>query len=158
MTFSILLVLLSLAWQEEVPFKPSDEFQLELEYTFKQKPGIDHQVFDFEESASDKAKKQSPGGPLPYLIINFKTIKLNGEEVRVKCVNNLGHLVVSKKVEVGTSFKMDLGYTDDIKDRVTAHEYNIFYLSPKKKELSRVHLFIYEDGTFLVNDEIRGKF
>ena len=158
MAFSILFVFLSFALQEEVPYKPNDEFQLELEYTFKQKPGIDHPVFDFTESTADNAKKQSPGGPLPYLIINFKTLKLAGEEARVRCVNNLGSLVVTKKAEVGSSFKIDLGYTDDIKDRVTAHEYNIFFLSSKKKELSRVHLFIYEDGTFLVNDEIRGKF
>ena len=34
----------------------------------------------------------------------------------------------------------------------------IFFLTDKKKEVSVVTLSIGEDGTFLVNDEVRGKF
>ena len=158
MPVSILFVLISFIWQAEVPYKPNDEFQLEMEYKFKQKPGADHLTLDFTETIQEHQKKQYSGGPLPYLIISFKTLKLSSEEVRVRGINSEGNMVVTKKAEVGSTFKLDLGYTDDMKDRVTSHEFNIYFLSAKKKELSRVHLFVQEDGTFLVNGEIRGKF
>ena len=158
MVVSLLSFLIGFLWQAEIPFKPNDEFQLELEYTFKQKPGADHLTYDFTETVQEHSKKQYSGGPLPYLLINFKTLKLSGGEVRVRGINSDGNMVVTKKVEVGSTFKLDMGYTDDMKDRVTPHAFTIYYLSDKKKEISRVNLFIEEDGTFLVNGEVRGKF
>ncbi len=53
--------------------------------------------------------------------------------------------------------KLDLGYTDDIKDRVSAYEYVAYFLSDDKKPLSRVVLFFDKDGTYYVNGEKRGR-
>ena len=61
MAISILYFLMSLNWQAEVPYKPNDEFHLELEYKFKQKPGTDHLTYDFDETYKERNKKQYSG-------------------------------------------------------------------------------------------------
>jgi len=50
-----------------------------------------------------------------------------------------------------------MGYTDDIKGRVTEHEYTVYFLSKDKKPVSRIVIYFQEDGTFLVNGEKRGR-
>jgi len=159
MSFNIFLLVLFSFWQADVvPYKPKDEFQLGMDFKFKQRPVNDPSVLNFEETKQEHDKKQYAAGPLPYLFINCKILKLGTEEVRIRIINGRGNVVVSKKAEVESVIKMDLGYTSDMKDRVSPYEYNIYFLSAKKKELSRIHLFVQEDGTFLVNDEKRGKF
>ena len=51
-----------------------------------------------------------------------------------------------------------MGFTDDVKAHVSPYEISIIFASKEKKEISRIHLLIQEDGTFLVNGEKRGKF
>jgi hypothetical protein len=152
------MLFMGLGQQQEAPLKPSDEFLIEVDFKFKQKTGSDHFTLDFTETRDEQAKKRSQGGPLPYLVLSCTVLKLQEKEVRIRAINNLGHMLVSKKAEVGMEFKMDLGYTADMKDRVTAYEITIYFLSSSRDELSRIHLFVMEDGTFLVNDEVRGKF
>ena len=159
MPLHIFLILLCSSWQTAVvPYKPGEEYKLDLDFKFKQRPVNDPSVFNYEETKQEHDKKQYAAGPLPYLFINCKILKLGAEEVRIRVINERGDAVVSKKVEVESTIKIDLGYTSDMKDRVSPHEYTIYFLSAKRKELSRIHLFIQEDGTFLVNEEIRGKF
>lgn len=145
-------------FQTEIPYKPNDEFKLDLDYKFKQRPAPDISTFQFNESREEHDKREHGSGPLPYLIINFKLLKLSEDEVRVRAVNNTGDVIVTKKAAVGTSFKIDLGFTTDMKDKITSHEYTIFFLSSKKKAVSRIHLVVTDDGAFLVNGEQRGKF
>jgi hypothetical protein len=148
--FTLILLLL----QANLPYKPSDEFQLDLDYAFKQRPVGSSNTILFGQGE----KKTSNTGPLPYLIINLKVLKLGDTESRVKAVDGTGRILFSKKTEVGAIHKLDLGYTDDIKDRVTAYEFEIFFLTSSKKPVSHIHLFVKEDGEFLVNGEKRGKF
>jgi hypothetical protein len=159
MNLSILLFILSVTWQEpNVPLKPNDQFQLTLDYKFKTRQstsGNSNINYDYQ---NDRIVKDGGSGPLPYLLINFKMLKLTEQEVRVRVENNTLKNVFAKKVAEGDEFELDLGYTDDMKDRVSAFEYNIYFLSPKKEPVSKVHLFIADDGTFFVNGEKRGKF
>lgn len=142
--------------QNDVPFKPSDEFKVALDYKFESRRVAEANHFDMPDPTSQKKKTST--GPLPYLLINFKVLKLSEGEVRIKAVDGRKATMFSKKAEVDGVYKLDLGFTDDMKDRVTPHEFNIYFLSSSKKEISRVNLFIKEDGTFMVNDEVRGKF
>jgi hypothetical protein len=67
--------------------------------------------------------------------------------------------LVNKKLKHPlTTFPLVIGYTDDVKDRVTPHEYILTFLSEDKTPLSRIVIFIDEDGTFAVNGEKRGRF
>lgn len=152
-------------YQTDVPYKPDEEFKLTLDYSFKQRTtgssstttGNDATI-NLNESNRDYNRRNGTSGPLPYLVINLVLLKINEGEAKVRVINGDGKLVLSKKAETGRIYKIDLGYTDDLKDRVTPHEYNIFIVSADKKELSRIHLFVKENGEFNVNNVMRGKF
>lgn len=156
---TVIFFVLVAGWQEpQVPLKPSDEFQLTVDYRFKTRPSTSGQSNINYDYQNDRIVREGGGGPLPYLVIKFKTLKLAEQESRVRVENNVPKTVLTKKVAEGDEFDLDLGYTDDMKDRVSAFEYNIYFLSAKKEPVSRVHLFIADDGTFFVNGEKRGKF
>lgn len=153
----LLFVAIAKAQTSEAPFKPNEEFQLTVDYKFKPRPTANNSNLNIDYT-NDSFQRKSVDGPLPYLGINFKMLKLRDNEVRVRVINNANRNVLTRKAKEGEDFKIDLGYTDDMKDRVSPFEYNILFLSPEKAEISRVHLYILEDGTFLVNGEKRGKF
>jgi hypothetical protein len=134
----------------EIPFKPNDEFEIKLDYQLKQKPISDRLSIDYYDTKE--------GGTLPYLILNIRSLKLSEREVRVKIIDSKGKLILSRKASLTDVLKLDVGYTDDAKDRVTSSEFNLYFVSADKKEISRIHILIEEDGTFLVNGEVRGKF
>ncbi|HOX83861.1 MAG TPA: hypothetical protein PLJ60_09505 [Chryseolinea sp.] len=140
--------------QNQIPFKAKDEFEVKLNYTLKQRPAVsEHNTYQYEnQSASQNAQ-----GVLPYLILNVKILKASAEEVRLKVSNNRSSNVMSKKLKEGDEFSIDIGFTDDVKDRVTAHEYTINLLDDKRKEQSKIVILVNKDGTFLINDEVRGK-
>jgi hypothetical protein len=160
MILAVLFLILNVAQQgePEVPLKPNDEFQLTVDYKFKTRSALSTNSNLNIDYANDRILKEGGSGPMPYLIIKFKMLKLSEQETRVKVISNASKMVLSKKVKEGEDFDLDLGYTDDMKDRVSAFEYSIYFLSAEKKSVSRVQLFIMEDGTFLVNGEKRGKF
>lgn len=156
MIIPLLLMLSSFFEQETLPYKPNDEFEMKLNYDFKYRGSVEG--ISTKKPVYDSSEDNKRSGPLPYLVINFKLIKLLEDEVRVKVVTNQGKTILVKKVEQGDSFKLDLGYTDDMKDRVTAYHYSIIFLNKEKIGLRIINLEIQEDGTFLLNDEKRGKF
>jgi len=151
-------IFVALALQPEVPYKPSDEFTLELDYRFKQRQASDPSTFTSEANREEQDKAKYGGGPLPYLIVNITLLKLGEGEVRMRGMNREGEIFITRKAEVNKMFPIDLGFTVDMKDRVSSYEYNLYFLSAAKKETSRINLLVEEDGTFKVNGEVRGKF
>jgi hypothetical protein len=154
----ILLGLFALMLQTDVAHKPSDEFSLELNYAFKQRPASDISTFEYEGNQEERDKAKYGGGPLPYLIVQIKFLKLGAHEIRMRCINNKGDVLITRKAEVNKMVPIDMGFTVDMKDRISAHEFTLFLLNSSKAEVSRIHMVVDEDGTFRVNDEVRGKF
>ena len=154
-----LLLLCLFIQADDVPLKPADEFEIKLDYKFKNRNATSDNNYkvDFEETIAERERKSS-NSLLPYLMLNIKLLKLSDQETRVKAEAVGGKILVSRKVSEGELIKMDLGFTDDLKDRINPHEYNLYLLSPDKKETTRIHLLVKEDGTFLVNDKVKGKF
>jgi len=141
-----------------VPYKSKEEFEVFIDYQFKNRSATDALTVDFSETKEDQDKKRYGAGVRPYLILNMKIIKLSTEEIKVRATNTEGRTVYNKKVSEGDMVKFDMGFTDDIKDRVGPYAVTVIFSSKEKKETSRIYLYVHEDGTFLVNDEIRGKF
>ncbi len=146
----LFISLLLFLQKTEIPLKPNDEFEIKLDYQLKQKPISDRLSIDYYDTKE--------GGMLPYLILNIRLLKLSEQEVKTKIIDGKDKLIFNRKTSVNDVLKLDIGYTDDVKDRVTSYKFNIIFLSADKKEVSRIYILIEEDGTFLVNDEIRGKF
>ncbi len=148
----------SILQDPEVPLKPKEEFEIKLNYEFKQRSEIstgNNPTIDYTETQKDKERKNS--GPLPYLTLNIKLVKLPNSEVKIKAVTNVGNTLFSKKVVEGDLVKMVLGFTADLKDRVAPHD-NLILLDSKKKEINRINIFVERDGQFKINGEVRGKF
>jgi hypothetical protein len=145
-------------WQEQVPFKPNEEFEVTLDYKFKERPtsSVSNPSFNFENGSVVKNKISS--GSLPYLILNVRVLKAGPGEVKVRAINNKDKVLVTKKIVPDLKFAIDMGFTDDVKDRITPNEVNVYFLSDEKKELTRIQMIILSDGTFVVNGEKRGKF
>jgi hypothetical protein len=153
------LIFVLLLWQTvDIPFRAKDDFQIELKYNFKERPSKDPTlvVWDAHNSAGrDNGDKK---GLLPYLIVNIKILNPKIEETRFRCENNLGRAMFNRKADKELSYDVDMGYIDDVKDRVTAHTFTLYALTAKREALNRIELKVEEDGTFLVNGEKRGKF
>jgi hypothetical protein len=158
MTLLAFLFIILSVQEPAPPLKASNEFKLELEYKFKARPAAENTFIDLTETVSEKEKRTQSTSPLPYLIVHLTFNKLSDQEVRVRCTDNNKKNRLSKKAETGKIYTVDLGFTEDMKDRVTAYEYVFILQSPEKTETSQIVLRVEEDGTFLVNGERRGKF
>ncbi|HEY0743891.1 MAG TPA: hypothetical protein VGD40_20640 [Chryseosolibacter sp.] len=152
-----LLLLSLIIVLQELPYKPKEEFEIKLDYQFKSRPASDVNKVHLDETRKEHERRLSTA-PLPYLTLNIKMLRLGEDEVKVKITNNLTPRVVTRKVSAGTIIPLEVGFTDDVKDRVAAHHYVFTMLTSKKAETNKIEIMIEEDGTFLVNGEKRGKF
>lgn len=143
--------------QQEIPLKPKEEFTIDLNYTFKERPATSATTFEYKDGMEVRNRAS---GPLPHLGFKIKITKAAPEELRYKAINNDGRLLVSGKIKIDDVILIDMGFLDDVKDREkeTTYEISLFTLTDKKKEVNRIHILVQEDGTFLVNNEKRGKF
>jgi hypothetical protein len=149
------LLFFSYSLQGVVPQKPANEYEVIIDFKFQDRPPADQYKANFDLSEEEKKKT---AGLLPYLKLQIKLLQLGSEEVKVKVVNNKGNLVHNRKASLETAIKLDLGFIDDVKDRVLPHEYTVLFISDTKSPVSQIQLIVLEDGTFLVNGEKKGKF
>lgn len=155
----LLLLFLFIVQEPELPLKPVEEFKIELEYKFKPRPSSANTYIDLTETVSEREQRAGGGGsPLPYLIIHISFQTLSDKEVRIQCSDNNMKNRMARKIELNKPYKLDMGYTDDMKDRVTAYEFTFVLMDNDKKDTSKIVVKVEEDGTFLVNGIKRGKF
>lgn len=147
----ILWLVASLAVQDTVPYKPSDEFELKIAYEFRTPPGKDINKVELTGNT------HSALFPLPYVRSTLRVLKASPNESRIRITDNLGRYVLNRKLEMERDFIFDLGYAADIKDRTGAYEYTILFLSSKKEVIHKIVVEVARDGTFMVNKETRGK-
>ena len=153
---SLVFILVTLFLQD-VPLKPKEEFEIKLDYQFRQRPQPDHNTVQLGNTRSDY-ERRSGSSVLPYLMLEITMLKLPVQKMRVQVTSNTNERAMNRKVSVGTPFELDLGFTDDMKDRVTAYQYTLTLLSDDRKPVETITLAIDEDGSFFVNGEKRGKF
>ena len=152
----LLFVLASVLSQDTVPLKPTDEFEVKLNFEFKERQRSDPNRVELDQTQREYERSRGTG-PLPYLFLDFRILKQQARELRVRVIENNNKVVHNKKVDTKTVLKLELGFTDDIKDRVGPYEYTILLLDDDKQPVSRVVIFFQKDGTYLVNGQVRGK-
>ena len=153
------LILLSffVLQEQEPPYKPSEEFELKLDFEFKDRgAGRNPNKIDMDLTLKEYEKTRA-SGLLPYLYLSFKVLKQQENEFRLRVIENKTKNILNKKVDSSTVIKLELGFTDDIKDRVGPYEYTIVFLNDDKDPVSRVTIFFEKDGTYFVNGQLRGK-
>ena len=146
------LWLLTIAFfcQQDVPYKPGDQFELNLDYKFRQRPPSDN-------GGNLLAVNEGAGGLLPFVAIKLKVLKLEPDEVRYRVTNNKGEQVLGKKITAPSEIEFEMGFTADLKDRVKPYEYTVSFLSQERDAKSRIVIYVDQDGSFFVNGTKRGK-
>lgn len=152
----IFLFLCYFLQEDQTPFKPRDEFEIKLDFEFRDRQTMDANKIEYNQTQQEYARSRA-SGPLPYLNLDVRVLKPVPEEVRIKVIENGSKTVFNKKFDMTAVLKLDMGYTDDIKGRVTAYDYTVYYLNADKKPMSKIVIHFEEDGTYLVNGEVRGK-
>ena len=154
MNFSLLFI--AIFFLQEIPFKPKEQFEIKLDYQFKARPLQDANTVQLGDVPGRYS--ESGAGVLPYLILNIKLLELPQEKMRVQISTNLKERPVSRKISDDALIELDLGFTDDMIDRVSAHEYILTFIDSQKNPVNRIVINVDKDGSFLVNGEKRGRF
>jgi len=139
---------------QEVPFKPAAEFEIEIDYQFKSRPPSDHNTVQL--GALKRTVHQTSSSVLPYLVLHINFTVLPGEKSRMLVSTNLDARGTTRRVTVDSPYDLDLGFTADMVDRVSAHEYILTFLDADKSPVNRILISVDEDGSFFVNGEKRG--
>jgi len=140
--------------QTDIRNKPSEEFEVKVDYSFKERPQEENKP---AYEAVDK-RNRKPGGPLPYLLVTVTVLELSEQEIRIKAIDSNGKLIANRKATKNTQIEIKWGFSEDIKDRIVPHTHTVLFLDDRKKPVSQIYLLVEEDGTFYVNGEKRGKF
>ena len=149
--YLIIYFFTSFLLQKGVPFKPDDEYEFKLNYEFRNKAGIDRFTVDWSNT-----QKYSEG-TLPFATLTIKLLKLSPEEEKAKIITNEGHRIYSRKANLESDIILEMGFTDDLKDHISVYEYDIIFFS-KNNDISRINVYVDEEGNFLINGNKRGKF
>src|SRR5260221_11407010 len=104
----VFLVFISRSFTQDVPFKPSNEFEAAVDLQFKSRPAPEGNSFD---ANGNKIAQQS--GTLPFLSVNLLHISTTKEESRFKATDSNGKNFASKKLSPNTSYHFAMGFIAD---------------------------------------------
>lgn len=142
---------------EEIPHKAKDEYEIKFDLSFKQRPFVNETTTVHLNETRGDQERRTNSDLLPYLVLRVKILKLQPEEVKIKAIRDGSTQVFNKKVATGAEFKLDLGFTDDIKDGISGYKHVIQFLSADKKTTSQILIEFDKEGNYMVNGEKRGK-
>ncbi len=132
---------------QDTPFKSNEEFELKLDFQFKPRP----------KTGAVEMRADIGTTPLPFLSMQLNVLLVRDDEYRVRIVDGRGNVLGNRVLGKSTSLKFDIGYTDDVKDQVSADKYFINFYG-KDKTLNRNIIIRFDrEGTYYVNDEQRGR-
>lgn len=134
--------------QDDIAYKPKDEFEVKLDLSFKSKSATE----------STKTSREKTTGLLPYLKLNVRILKLQPDEARIRVIRDSKEAVLNKKLNGEIEIKLDVGYTDDVKGGISGYKHEIQFMSAEKKVLRRILIEIDKEGNYMINGEKRGKF
>lgn len=152
MIFSFLIFLLL---QSQPPLKAARDFEIATNYELRKKPFADNNRIVLDQAL--EKEKSSGTDMLPYLFLKLKVKKWASGVDQIKVTDSQNNIHLKKKPNDDGLYIIDMGYVDDMKDKVSSGKYFVLFLKDKKP-LEQITIEVEADGTFLVNGERRGKF
>lgn len=142
---------------QDLPYKPESEYAIRVDLKFKPRPTEAPGKVDLSETREEYEKRNSTT-PLPYLVL-FLTVKESpNDESRIRLVRDGKQIIGNRKIEPDKEIKIEVGFTDDAKDKVSGYEHIVYFMNEDKKERSRIVITIEPNGDYLINGEKRGRF
>jgi hypothetical protein len=123
---------------------------------FMQRPAADPGRVKVDETRAEYLKRTSTD-PLPHMTLYLMVKEAAADEVRMKIMRDGRSVASYRKFTVGKEIKLDVGFTDDAKDKISGYEHIVYFLSADKKEVSRIVITIDENGDYFINGQKRGR-
>lgn len=137
--------------QDIVPFRPDTTYNFKLDYDFKTKPPPPQGEISYTEYYD------RPNDILPYVSVKIALLNLAENDFRVKVINNQGDQIYSRKMRLPMEFDVNLGFAEDLKEKLVPHLYHVYFFDKDKNLQSRITIEVTETGDFLLNDKVYGK-
>jgi hypothetical protein len=135
--------------EPDIPLLSMQSFEYVLDYNFKNKPSPD--VDYLKKNPAYKTH------PLPYVKMTFIVDGEVHNFFRYKVINNFNLTIKNKRFKGLEQIELDIGFTEDIKDRITAHSYSIIFYNDDKKAISMILINFTEEGDMYINENLLGK-
>lgn len=139
--------------QGEIPFKNSDEFQVQVDLKFKQKES----EYKPNSYNTNGMRLDEKGPSEPFLCINITQLKILNDEVKIQAYGSKSRSMLKRKSSAD-DIHLEMGFVSDLKKGEGDNKITVFFLSAEKKELRKIDLTVLTDGTFQVNGKWHGKF
>lgn len=136
----------------EIPFKNSEEFQVQIDLKYKVKESEYKNIYN-----STGGQNEVHGTSQPFLSVNITQLKILSDEVKIHAVSSKGRSLFNKKCS-SDDIRLKMGFISDLKQGEGTNQVTIVFLSEEKKELRKIELAVLKDGTFLVNGKWHGQF
>lgn len=151
----LLFVSIILLYQD-IPYKPDDEFSIRMDLKFKLRPQSASNTVNVSETMAEYQKRNSTN-QLPYLILYVNVKHVNQGEIRMRVLRDGKNTINNKKIELDREFKIEVGFTDDAKDKISGYEHIIYFMDSDKKDINRIVITIDPNGDYFVNGQKRGR-
>lgn len=151
--FFILLLFVGL--QDDVPYKPDDEFQVSIDLKFKTKESK-YGLSTYNQNG-DRIDRVSET-PLPFLNVSVAQFKVQSDEVKVVAYDSKGKSLTKKNVSADLELHFEMGFVDDLKKGAPNNQIFIYFLSEEKNKLRKITFSVTPTGVFEVNGKWHGQF
>jgi hypothetical protein len=155
MLFVTVLYLLTI-FQDEVPFKPDDEFAIKFAFTFNKRGETNKNDLVLSQVASSTYDRPD-NSPLPYMEATLEILSKSEREVKFKVIRDNDLQVAKKKITEGMKVSVFSGFVDDIKDQIAGYSHIIYFLDKDGNSLSKIVIEFDKEGFYSVNGKKRGK-
>lgn len=143
-------------FQDDVPFKPDDEFVIKFVFTFNKRGEANKTDLVLSQVATSTYDRPDTS-PLPFMEVTLELLKKSENEVKVKVIRDNDFPVTKKKITEGMKMSVFSGFVDDIKDQVAGYNHVIYFLDKDGTAVSKIVVEFDEEGFYTVNGKKRGK-
>lgn len=143
-------------FQDDVPFKPDDEFVIKFVFTFNKRGEANKTDLVLSQVATSTYDRPDTS-PLPFMEVTLELLKKSENEVKVKVIRDNDFPVAKKKITEGMKMSVFSGFVDDIKDQVAGYNHVIYFLDKDGTAVSKIVIEFDEEGFYTVNGKKRGK-
>lgn len=152
----VYLFLLVCLFQDDVPYKPDDEFIIKFEFSFRKRNDPNAENLVLSQVASSPYDRMDIS-PLPHLKTTLEVLKKDSLAVKLRIVRDNSINVAKRKIEPGTKMTVFSAFADDIKDRIQGYQHTIYFLDKKSVRLTKIVIEFDEEGFYSVNGKKKGK-
>lgn len=149
---ALFLLLVVPFFLQDVPFKPDNEFDIQLNFVMRNEP----QDYSKGTQQIDQRMDNRADTKLPALVATIRLLKVQPSEARVIVQNQFSHVLFNRKIKGPMSFDIDMGYIADIQDGTSSRTFDIQLLDDKHNPVSHIAIEFRDGKDFYVNNEQRG--